>query len=239
MCMAAQRRFDSELSYCDERTSRLDKVQRFAIHGSTMSPRNVIFDLGGVLLDWNPGWILSQFYPDHATQQLMREAIFGHADSVAFDRGEISKTALIHRLRQRTGRSRNELRRVLDAAKNSLVEKPDTVAVLKALHERGVPLYCLSNMPISAFRHVRRRCEFWDLFRGIVVSGEVRMVKPERAIFKHLLLRYGIIAEETIFIDDHAPNIAGARDVGLETILFCDAAQCRRDLCARLGLDGL
>lgn len=106
--------------------------------------------------------------------------------------------------------------------------------MLQELRERGVRLCGLSDMPVSVFAPVRQRYDFWDAFRGIVVSGEVRKMKPGQAVFEHLLGRYNLIPRETAFIDDHAPNIAGARTVGIEAILFRDAGQCRRDLAACL-----
>jgi putative hydrolase of the HAD superfamily len=169
----------------------------------------------------------------------MRDALFGHEDWGAFNRGELSEAELIQEVARRTGWSPDELTRVLDIVRESLVEKLDTVALLRALHRRAMPLYCLSDMPTSVFNHVRQRYDFWDLFQGIVVSGEVQMMKPGRAIFERLLLRYRISAEETVFVDDHQPNIEGARALGLDTILFSDAAQCRRELCTRLNLANL
>jgi putative hydrolase of the HAD superfamily len=108
--------------------------------------------------------------------------------------------------------------------------KPETVAVLRSLSERRVPLYCLSDMPVSVFAHVRQRYDFWDAFVGIVISGEAKMMKPGRAVFEYLLKQYGLAAEATVFVDDHPPNIEGAKAVGLQAILFKNAEQCARDL---------
>jgi putative hydrolase of the HAD superfamily len=204
-----------------------------------MPVRNVIFDLGGVLLDWNPDGILATCYPDAACRQLVKEALFRHQDWRDFDRGILSEPELLSRVHARTGRSLVELTRVLDTVRDSLHEKSETVAILRSLHARGVPLYCLSNMPVSVFEYVRQRHGFWDAFKGIVVSGIVRMSKPERAVFEHLLSSYGIAAEETVFVDDHPPNIEGALALGMRTVLFCDAQQCQRELDAYFGIDTL
>jgi HAD superfamily hydrolase (TIGR01509 family) len=71
---------------------------------------------------------------------------------------------------------------------------------------------------------------FWDTFLGMVISGEVRMMKPGRAVFEYLLTRYGLLAEATVFVDDHPPNIEGAKAVDLQAILFKNAEQCAHDL---------
>jgi putative hydrolase of the HAD superfamily len=201
--------------------------------------KNVIFDLGGVLLEWSPATILQRCYPDPETQDVVRDALFRHEDWHAFNRGELAEAELIARTVERCGRTAADLTRVLDAVRDSLVEKPDTVEILRALHRRGTPLFCLSDMPMSVFSYVRQRYAFWSVFRGIVVSGDVGMRKPGRAIFEHLLSRYGLDAAETVFVDDLPRNVEGARVVGLDAILFSDAQQCRRDLRARLGISTL
>jgi putative hydrolase of the HAD superfamily len=196
--------------------------------------RNVIFDLGGVVLEWNPDQILSRFQKDPDLRKRLRQALFGHPDWHQFDRGGLSEREVIDRMEARIGRPRGELIAIVDAVREALVEKPDTLQLIRELHRRAVPLYCLSNMPASIYAHLRIRHSFWDVFRGIVISGEVRMVKPEPQVFAHLLERYDLKAQESIFIDDLAVNIQAARDVGLHTILFRDAAQCRQELAALL-----
>jgi HAD superfamily hydrolase (TIGR01509 family) len=192
--------------------------------------RNVIFDLGGVVLDWNPDQILTRFQQDPDLRRDLRQALFGHLDWQQFDRGGLSETEVIDRIEARLGRPRSELVAILDAVHESLAAKPDTVQLIRALHGRGVPLYCLSNMPASIYARLRIRHGFWDVFRGIVISGEVRMIKPEPEVFTHLLQRFDLRAQESIFIDDLPVNIEAARRVGLHTILFRDAAQCEQEL---------
>ncbi len=191
--------------------------------------RNVIFDLGGVLLEWDPDRILSRFQPDADLRTRLRANLFG-PDWRLFDRGGLTEPELIGRLQARLGLSRTELIEIVDAVRESLVEKPETVRLVRALHRRGIPLYCLSNMPASIYAHLRRRHAFWDVFRGIVISGEVRMAKPEPEVFTHLLQRFDLRAVETVLVDDLAVNIDAARATGLRTVWFRDATQCQREL---------
>jgi putative hydrolase of the HAD superfamily len=192
--------------------------------------RNVIFDLGGVLLDWNPDKIACRFEAESEPRDRLKEAVFGHPDWQLFDRGTLTEAVLIERMQTRTGRNTEQISAIIDAVRDSLVEKPDTVKLLRALHRRGAHLYCLSNMPTSIYDHVRRRHVFWDAFRGIVISGEVRMMKPEPEVFEHLLEKFELRPEETVFVDDLLGNVDGAKRVGLQGILFKDAAQCQREL---------
>lgn len=117
----------------------------------------------------------------------------------------------------------------------SLQPKTDTVALIGRLASEGVPLYCLSNMPASTFAHLHERYAFWPRFRGIVISGQIKMMKPEREIFEYLLDRFDLTPAETVFVDDHHPNIEAARAIGLHTVLFRDAGQCERELEALLA----
>jgi putative hydrolase of the HAD superfamily len=197
--------------------------------------RNVIFDLGGVVLDWNPDHIVSRFESAAEMRASLKDALFGHADWRLFDRGTLSEPDLIQRLESRLGKSRQAVTAILDAVRDSLVEKPETVKLLRALQEQGTPLYCLSNMPTSVYAHLRKRHSFWDAFSGIVISGEVQMMKPEPDVFMHLLAAFKLRPQECVFIDDVLANIESAKQVGLHTVWFKDAAQCRRELEQLLG----
>jgi putative hydrolase of the HAD superfamily len=199
------------------------------------SVRNVIFDLGGVLLEWNPDKILQTFYSDQALRTLLKGELFLHPEWRALNRGTLREAELIENVRGRTGRPAAEVSALLHAIRESLVTKPDTVALLRSLHRRGIPLYCLSDMPVSVYAHVRLRHEFWDAFSGIVISGEVKLMKPEREVFELLLTRFKLDPRQTVFIDDFLVNIEGARAVGLHAIQFRDAAQCARELDALMA----
>lgn len=201
----------------------------------TAAVRNVIFDLGGVVFDWNPDHIVARVQPEPELQTALKEALFGHADWRMFDRGTLTEPELIQRLQRRLGPTQPEVQVILEAVRNSLVEKPETLELLRSLQGQGTPLYCLSNMPASIYAHLRQRHSFWDVFNGIVISGEVQMMKPEPEVFLHLLATFGLRPEESVFIDDLPANIESARQVGLHAICFKDAAQCRRELQQILG----
>jgi putative hydrolase of the HAD superfamily len=188
--------------------------------------RNVIFDIGGVVLDWRPGRLLERFYPDAAERVRMQPLIFKHADWLELDRGALSELEILARIAQRAGRPVPELDPLFEAIRDSLVPKADTIALLDSLAAQRVPLYCLSNMPAGIYHQLRAMHDFWSHFHGVVVSGLVGMVKPEPQIYEHLLGTYGLRAADTVFIDDLAVNVEAARGVGLQAILFENAAQC-------------
>ncbi len=192
--------------------------------------KNVIFDVGGVLLDWNPGRVLQSFYADANERERMKKLIFHHADWLELDRGTLAEDALLQRIGERAGRPVPELNSLFDVVRDSLHPKQDTVALLGSLSARGVPLYCLSNMPSKIYATLSQRFDFWQHFDGIVISGDIKMVKPEPAIFHHLLERYGLRAGDTVFVDDLPANVEAAQRLGLHGVVFENAAQCERAL---------
>lgn len=192
--------------------------------------KNVIFDLGGVVIEWNSDRILETYYADPDVRTIMKQQMFQHPDWLELDRGTMHESELLARLGVRTGRPAAELSGLFDAVRESLHAKPDTVALLEKLHARGVPLYCLSNISSDIFKYLRERHSFWGVFRGIVISGDLKMIKPEPEIFHFLLQRYELAAAETVFVDDNAPNIEAARALGIHTVWFKNARQCETEI---------
>jgi len=188
--------------------------------------RNVIFDVGGVLLDWNPGRILEGYYADATERAAMKQVIFHHADWLEFDRGVLSESALLERVGGRAGRPVPELANLFEAIRDSLQPKADSIALLESLGARRVPLYCLSNMSAESVAYPGKRFDSWKHFGGIVSSVEVVMVKPHPEIFAYLLNRYGLKAADTAFVDDYPVNIEAAKALGFHTVLFQNAPQC-------------
>jgi putative hydrolase of the HAD superfamily len=195
----------------------------------------VIFDLGGVVLDWNPDAILEAFYDDIDARAAMKRDLFQHPDWLLMDRGVYSEADVIARLVARTGRPSSELMGLFGAVRSSLRPKRDTVALIERLAQQQVPLYCLSNMPASTFAYLKDSHAFWPHFRGIVISGEVQMMKPEPEIFEYLLRRYELTPGNSVFIDDLQPNVHAAKALGIHTVWFRDAVQCEKELDGLLG----
>jgi putative hydrolase of the HAD superfamily len=190
--------------------------------------RNVVMDLGGVMLEWNPDQLLTRFEADPELRGQLRASIFGQ-DWHLFDRGRLTEAQLLHRLQLCSGQTHERLVEIVAAVRESLCEKPETVQLVRALRQRGFDIYCLSNMPGPIYEHLRRRHTFWDVFRGIVVSGEIQLMKPEPEIYLHLLERFGLQPAESVFIDDMQANVDAAKGVGLHALRFQNAAQCQQE----------
>ena len=110
-----------------------------------------------------------------------------------------------------------------------------TVAILEELAARGIPLYALTNWAADTWPHARDAYAFLRLFRGILVSGEEGLAKPEPAIFHRLAERFRLTLSDLVFIDDNAQNIEAAAALGLRAIRYESPLQLREDLGA-LGL---
>jgi putative hydrolase of the HAD superfamily len=204
---------------------------------ATPPGRAVIFDLGGVVLDWRPRELLRRFYPGpgEPLRATVWRAVFDHPDWLDLDRGVLSHAEAIPRFAARTARPQAEMARLLVAVRDSLQPLPETVAVMRRLAAAGVPLYCLSNMHAEIAAWLVETHDFWPLFRGIVFSAHERCIKPDPAIFRLLLERHGLEAGDTAFVDDHPANVEAARQLGLHAIAFTDAARCEAALQAWLG----
>ena len=191
---------------------------------------NIVFDLGGVVFNWQPDDIVRRVFSDTETQQRVRAEIFGHPDWVEFDRGTISVHEAIAQAVSRTGIPRTEIERLLNEVPPSMTVKEDTVELIRSIHGSDNRLFVLSNMPLEMSAYLEEKHDFWDMFEGIVFSSRIKMVKPEAEIFEHLLTVHQLAAPETIFIDDMSENVAAASSMGIHAIRFENAAQCRQDL---------
>ncbi|MGH8142646.1 MAG: HAD family hydrolase [Steroidobacteraceae bacterium] len=198
-------------------------------------PSNVIFDFGGVLVRWRPQEIIDSFYSDPELRDALRRGVFEHADWIELDRGSLSEEGAVRRFAQRLGRPEEEMHALMRGVKEHLTPVEETFALVRALAARNLAVYGLSNMAASVFAHLRQRDPHWDVFRGIVISAEVRLIKPDRAIFDCICGRYHLDPAQTVFIDDHPANVESARKLGLRTILFRSPGQCADELEALLG----
>jgi putative hydrolase of the HAD superfamily len=195
-----------------------------------MTIRNAIFDFGAVVVRWQPQEIIESFYTDAAVRALIGPAILQHADWFELDRGTLDEALAIERFAARTARPVAEISAFIEHVRASLTPVPETLAIMRDLAQRGIALYGLSNMASGTFAYLRERYDLWDAFRGIVISAHVQMLKPEREIFEYIAREHALSPRETVFIDDHTPNVAAARQLGFRTIRFESPQQCAMQL---------
>ena len=191
---------------------------------------NLVFDLGGVVVRWDPDAIVAGVFSDPAMRAKVKRGVFEDPDWLELDRGTLGREEAIARAAKRTGVAVDEIKRLLHAVPPSLVLFPDTVDLLYRLQRQGHPLYCLSNMHFASIEYLEQTHTFWDVFKGRVISCRLQLCKPEAGIYEHLLQTYGLEPAKTLFIDDVQKNLDAAAKLGIKTLRFENAAQCEREL---------
>ena len=200
------------------------------------SPTAVIFDVGRVLYHWEPRLLYERLIPDgEALDAFLRDVLtiewhFQH--DAGRDFAETSAELIAahpHHAEHIQAWGAN----FLDTIPGPVDGMP---ALVDELHAGGVPLYAITNFSHEFWPPFRaREAAMFDRFRGVVVSGDEKLVKPDPAIYRLALERFGLEAAHTVFIDDNLANVAGARDGGLIGLHFTGATRLRRDL-TELGL---
>ena len=196
----------------------------------------VVFDLGGVLVDWNPRYLYRQLFGDDvAGMEGFLAEVCSPAWNAAQDAGRSWDEAVEEAIARHPDQA-ERIRAYRDRWIETLGEAlAPTVRVLDELRGGDCRLYALTNWSRETFPHALERYGFLAWFDGIVVSGQERLAKPDPAIFRLLMERHGLRAERTVFIDDMACNADAAARLGMHAIHFRDAGQLRREL-ARLGV---
>jgi 2-haloacid dehalogenase len=192
----------------------------------------VVFDLGGVLIDWDPRYVYRSLFGDPLAMEKFLATVCTADWHRAHDLG-----ADITRSCEELARQHPDDRDMImvwaeRGEEMAIGQFDDTVAVLGDLAGSGMPCYALSNMEPEAFQIRRSRFPFMQWFKAHVISGIEGVAKPDRRIFEILLHRHGLRPRSTVFIDDQARNVNAARELGLQALTFSSAAQLRRDLAA-------
>ena len=198
----------------------------------------VVFDFGGVVFNWSPPDLILSLWPHLATTRDQAQALALNifqsfkpgSDWTEFDRGALQRPEIEQRLAQRTGLAHQDLHRLLDAIPVHLAPISATVDWIERLAKAGTRLHYLSNMPSPYAQHLLREHAFVKHFRDGVFSCDVGQIKPEAAIFATAAQQFGLSPSRCVFIDDHAGNVAMARQLGWRAVQFVEAAQCEREL---------
>lgn len=198
-------------------------------------PTAVIFDLGGVLVDWDPRYLYRQLFDDPDEMESFLAEVTTAEWNAHQDAGRpwaegVELLVAVHPERRELIESFHQRWPEMLAG-----EIPGTVSVLADLRAAGVRLIALSNWSAETFPLARERFHFLGWFEGIVISGDVGVNKPDRRIFDHLADQFGIEPAATLFIDDSSANVDAAKTLGFQAIRFTDATALRREL-TRLGL---
>lgn len=194
---------------------------RETLDGSAMEDSPiVVFDLGGVLIDWNPRYLYRRLIDDEAAMELFLASVCTQAWNETFDAGRPFADGVAELCARHPAQS--ELIESFDRRWPEMIRGPidGTVRHLEALAHAGTPLFALSNWSAEKFPHIRERYPFFDHFREIVISGEIGFIKPDPRAFQALLDRTAGPPEACLFIDDSEANVRAAERLGFRTIHF-------------------
>jgi 2-haloacid dehalogenase len=199
----------------------------------------IVFDLGGVLIDWNPRHLYRKLIEDEARMEWFLAEVCHNAWNEEQDRGRSFAAAI------EEAAARHPEHRLLIAAYferwDEMMAGPieGSVAILEELKDAGYELHALTNWSAETFPFARDRFAFLDWFESILVSADVGLIKPDPHIFELLLARIGRVPSACVYIDDNPRNVAAAAALGLDAIVFADVDRLRHDLTRRDLLAGL
>jgi 2-haloacid dehalogenase len=202
-----------------------------------MAERSVaVFDLGGVLIDWNPRYLYRKLFTgDDAAMEHFLAKVCTPAWNAQQDAGRSFTEACASLKLEHPSHAE-----LIDAWFQRHAEMlagpiPGTVEILAELRGRGVPLYALSNWSAETFPTALRQFDFLRWFQGILLSGEVRLMKPDPRIFQHFLETFAIDPAQAVYIDDVRANAEAATALGMHGIVFSDCGALRDEL-VKVGL---
>ena len=195
------------------------------------APTAIVFDIGNVLFDWDPRFLYERLIPPgEALDAFLRDVVtrdwhFQHDQGRPFAETSAELTA---RFPQHAALIAEWGPRFNESIRGEIA---GMVALVEELDDADVPLFAITNFSGEFFPPFRvTQADLFDRFRDIVVSGDERLVKPDAAIYRLALERFGIEAAEAVFIDDSLPNVVGARAVGMTALHFVDEPTLRGQL---------
>ncbi|MDI6834967.1 MAG: HAD family phosphatase [Rhizobiaceae bacterium] len=192
--------------------------------------RHIVFDIGKVLIHYDPDLPFSRIIPDPEERRWFFDNVCTHDWNLEQDRGRGWKEAeelLIASFPERENHIRafrTNWREMVPYAYE------DTVTLLRELIDSGRDVTMLTNFAADTFREAQEMYPFLTTSRGITVSGEVGLIKPDRAIYESHAATHGLEPENTLFIDDSPANVEGAKSAGWQAVQFTGADKLRRDL---------
>ena len=197
----------------------------------TSQIKAVVFDFGGVLIGWNPRNLYTRYFPDkpQAMEDFLAEISFMEWNAQQ-DKGRPFAEA-VAQLSAQFPHHAHLISAYQENWKESITGSIDgTVELLRLLKKKGYSLYGLSNWGTETFAMIRHEFDFFNLFDEIILSGEVKLIKPEPEIFELFLQKIGKPADQCLFIDDSEPNIVTARKLGFDTVHFESPEHLKNEL---------
>ena len=187
--------------------------------------KNIIFDVGKVLVEYDPDGMMKKLGFDEETLQTVNQAVFQNELWNESDRGVLSPEELLEAFIANNPAYEKEIRQVIDAVGDTISLMPYTVEWVKGLKEKGYHLYILSNYAKYTYEKTSHKMEFLPYMDGVVFSYRCKLIKPEKEIYEYICKTYELKPEESVFLDDRKDNVEAARNMGMHGIVFENYAQ--------------
>lgn len=198
--------------------------------------KNVVFDLGNVLLSFIPSeYFDKKSYPENIKTRILSD-IFHSEEWQMLDRGEITTEEVIDIIALRSSLKRDEIAHVFNLRTDILYPLDNNIKLLPILKKRGYRLYFLSNFPMDIFEEVTSGYYFFKYFDGGVISAHAKSSKPDSLIYKILIEKYSLIPEECLFIDDLKINVKASETLGMKGITTLGSLDISKEIEEALGL---
>ena len=192
--------------------------------------KTIVFDLGRVLLNFEPLEYIKNKINDESKVSAVYDAIFKSEEWLMLDRGTITEREAINRISERNVDIAELIELVMDNWYEILTPMEESFKILGELKEKGYKILFLSNFHMLAAEKTVTRYEFNKHFHGGVFSYVENLLKPEKEIYLKLIEQYELVPEETIFIDDTKVNVEAANSLGINGLIFESADKLREDL---------
>lgn len=198
----------------------------------TPAIRNIVFDIGNVLVRWDPHAIVGRAFGDsHEDVDQVRHRVFVDSDIWrSLNRGQLT-VAQAKQAYVRDGLlAASGADRLFAEIFASLDPVEGTERLMRRLADSGYRLFALTDNVHEIVAHLQERYDFWPLFEGVANSADIGVLKPDQRIYRHLLETHELCPQDSVFLDDVAANIDGAKAVGMHGFVFTTAAQAESNL---------
>lgn len=181
--------------------------------------KNIVFDLGNVLLSWKPGDFFNRSGYDPEEAKIILKDIFESNEWSMLDNGKITTPEAIDLITSGSSLKKGSIRAIFDLRTKIIFPLDKNIKLLPALRKKGFRLYFLSNFPLDFFEEVKKQYDFFKYFNGGIISAEVGCSKPNAGIFKIFLEKYNLAPEECFYIDDIDINVKVAESFGIKGLV--------------------
>lgn len=192
--------------------------------------RNIVFDVGKVLVHFEPEMVMEQLGLSEETKRKLNRCMFQNPLWNEFDRSVFSVEEILEKFTEQEPECAKEIRDVFFKVGDMIFPMDYELEWIRDLKRRGYKLYILSNYATFTFEQTKHKMDFLEYMDGVVFSCDCHRIKPEQGIYDYLLEKYQLNPEESVFLDDRKENVEAARERGMHGIVFGNYQQASAEL---------